>query len=144
MTMSERIRAIRKRKGLTQKEVAQRCGMADSAIRKYESGSVTPKFDTMDRIARALEVPVTALMGYEFQGVDADGKDIYAPPAIQTIEASPIGTPNPVKKEVKNSLRDQLLESFDSLNRKGQRIALERIDELAEIPKYQKEKPPQD
>ena len=139
--IGERIREIRKRKKMTQKELAEKCGgMADSAIRKYESGSVTPKFETMERIAFALDVPVTALMGYVFRGVGPDGKDIYTPPdeAIQ-ITANPVKTVGEGPKE--NPLRSRLLESFDSLNAKGQRKALERVDELAEIAKYQKKSP---
>ena len=56
MTVGERIKKIRLEKGMTQKQVADSCGMADSAIRKYESGQITPKFDTIQRIALALEV----------------------------------------------------------------------------------------
>lgn len=74
MTTGERIRAARKRAGLTQAELAERigvtqqvisqheqCGMADSAIRKYESGKVTPKIETLAKIAKALGVSVVEL-----------------------------------------------------------------------------------
>lgn len=63
MTVGERIKTIRKEKGLTQKQVAAGCGMADSAIRKYESGLITPKFETLQRIADALDVHVLELLG---------------------------------------------------------------------------------
>lgn len=140
MTIGERIREIRVRKGMTQKQVAEGCGMADSAIRKYESGSISPKYDTMERIATALDVPVTALMGYVYRGTGPDGKDIYTPPDVQTIQIVPGNSKAPisVKESMQNSLRKKLLESFDSLNIKGQQKAVERVDELAEIPKYKK------
>lgn len=64
MTTGEKIRYLRKQKNLTQKEVAARCGMADSAIRKYESGKITPKLDTIQRIADALEVSPNALLDF--------------------------------------------------------------------------------
>lgn len=54
MTTGERIRAVRKKMGLTQKQLADRCGMADSAIRKYESGRINPKLETIQRIATAM------------------------------------------------------------------------------------------
>lgn len=41
------------------------------------------------------------------------------------------------EKERKRSLND----SFDALNYVGQRIAVERVEELTEIPKYQKKEP---
>ena len=63
MTVGERLKAIRKEKGLTQKQVASGCGMADSAIRKYESGLITPKLETIQRIANALGVHVLDLLG---------------------------------------------------------------------------------
>lgn len=65
MTIGERIRHIRQQKGMTQKQVADSCGMADSAIRKYESGSQLPKIETLQRIADALEIPITELLGSE-------------------------------------------------------------------------------
>lgn len=79
MTAGDRMKEIRLRKGLTQREVSARCHIAESTIRKYESGRLNPKFETMDKIASALEVPVTALMGYVFTGV-VNGKDIYEVP----------------------------------------------------------------
>lgn len=123
--IGNRIKEIRKRKKLTQKEVAQRCGMADSAIRKYESGTITPKFETMDRIAEALEVPVTALMGYEYSGTDSNGNDIYKPPFHIIAPESP---------EL-----NRLINAMDRLNDEGQEVALQRVEELGEIPKYQRE-----
>ena len=63
MTIGEKIRFIRLEKGMTQKQVAEKCGMADSAIRKYESGTQTPKIETLRRIATALDVAWVELTG---------------------------------------------------------------------------------
>ncbi|MDD2956021.1 MAG: helix-turn-helix transcriptional regulator [Oscillospiraceae bacterium] len=68
MSVGEKIRAARVAQGKTQKEIGKAAGMADSAIRKYESGSQIPKTETLQRIAKALGVPVYTLME------DADGK----------------------------------------------------------------------
>lgn len=62
-TIGERIRAIRKEKGMTQKQVADKCGMADSAIRKYESGTVQTRDVTLEKIASALGVSSRFLRG---------------------------------------------------------------------------------
>lgn len=56
VTIGEQIKLFRVEKGLTQKQLADACGMADSAIRKYESGNVRPKMATVSRIAKALGV----------------------------------------------------------------------------------------
>lgn len=59
---SDAIKRIRKEKGLTQKQLGERCGIADSNIRKYESGTQNPKIETLDKIAQALEVPIFHLI----------------------------------------------------------------------------------
>lgn len=58
------IRRIRKEKGLTQKQLGERCNppLADSSIRRYEAGSLVPKYDMVLRIANALDVSVFALL----------------------------------------------------------------------------------
>lgn len=63
--MSDRIKLARTKKGATQKEIAQKSGMADSAIRKYESGKITPKLETLKKIAAALELPESFFMGIQ-------------------------------------------------------------------------------
>lgn len=63
MTVGNQIRKIRLEKGLTQREVSERCGIAEPTIRKYESGKLNPKRETLQRIARALEVPWISLTG---------------------------------------------------------------------------------
>ena len=74
MTIGEKIRIIRKEKGMTQKQLADRCKMADSAIRKYESNQVVPKMEMVERIANALGVPATQLMNRSLQiQMEADG-----------------------------------------------------------------------
>lgn len=63
MGVGARIRALRKEKGLTQKQLGERCGMADSAIRFYESDRGNPTHKTIERIANALDVHVFDLVG---------------------------------------------------------------------------------
>jgi len=71
MHLSDRIKLARIKKGATQKEIAQNCGMADSAIRKYESGKITPKLETLRKIAAALELPESFFMEMQpFQDLD--------------------------------------------------------------------------
>ena len=73
MTIGERIRERRKALGYTQKQLGKLCGgMADSAIRKYESGKITPKRSTLVKIAHALQVPLWALSDDDLE-IDTDG-----------------------------------------------------------------------
>lgn len=63
MTIGENIKRARLAAGLTQKELADKCGIADSAVRKYESGRVVPKLPMIKKIADALNVFITDLTG---------------------------------------------------------------------------------
>lgn len=62
MPTGEKIKEFRKKRGLTQKQLGNLCGMADSAIRRYENGRANPKIETLRKIADALEVNVTELL----------------------------------------------------------------------------------
>ena len=54
----EYIRYLRKRAGLTQKELARRAGVSQSLIARIESGTVDPRLSTLRKILRVLEESV--------------------------------------------------------------------------------------
>lgn len=64
MTVGEKIQAIRKEKGLTQEELGKRCGMEDSAIRRYELGKANPKIETLQKVSIALGIPIERLIPF--------------------------------------------------------------------------------
>lgn len=64
MTTGERIRFYREQKGMTLKELGEKAGFpksGDVRIAQYQSGARVPKADTLEKIAKALDVPVDAL-----------------------------------------------------------------------------------
>jgi DNA-binding XRE family transcriptional regulator len=61
-TIGARIRALRLASGRTAAAVATAAGMARSNYARLESASHEPRFDTLRRVARALDVPVEALV----------------------------------------------------------------------------------
>lgn len=143
MTIGERIKQTRKEKGMTQKQVAELCGMADSAIRKYESGSQKPKLETLCKIASALGVSPSFLAGLDPLVDTPENRKIVDEGFISFGKAVE-GLKGP--KETAESIssyftepsdEDYLLMAFDELNDKGKRIAIERVQELAKIPEYQ-------
>ena len=75
MSIGQKIRDRRKELGMTQKQLGELCGMADSAIRKYESGKITPKYVTLKKIACALQLPIHAL-SYVYFETDTDGSSV--------------------------------------------------------------------
>lgn len=56
MTIGNRIQESRKKKGMTQKELADKIGCAEITIRQYESGKRQPRLNQISQIADALNV----------------------------------------------------------------------------------------
>jgi len=50
------IHNLREKRGLSQRELAERLGTTQSAIARLEAGNVSPSLPTLDRVAEALEV----------------------------------------------------------------------------------------
>lgn len=63
MTIGENIKRIRLEKGLTQKQLGKLCNpeIAESTIRRYELGKLNPKYETLERIASALDTHALVL-----------------------------------------------------------------------------------
>lgn len=127
MPTGTKIKEIRKQKGLTQKQLGDLCGMADSAIRRYENGNANPKIETLKKIAAALEVPVSELFSIPLiKPREAERK--IAEEAEQIIDE--------LEKDTTRMLDIEILQNFRKLNKSGQIEASKRVQELTEIPRY--------
>lgn len=62
MTFSENLFALRKEKGLSQNELAKRAGLSQTAIYYLEKGKRQAKFETILRIAAALDADFLELI----------------------------------------------------------------------------------
>lgn len=146
MTIGERIREIRVSKGLTQKQLGEKCNMADSAIRRYESGKGNPTGKTLTRIADALQIPVYELMGYSLKHDTPENRaiaDAGLRAAFGKGGAADVSEWVPVSFEQLHAEQQAFLDSrmkkaFSALNETGQKVACERVEELAEMPKYKR------
>ncbi|WP_375175043.1 helix-turn-helix domain-containing protein [Pseudooceanicola sp.] len=58
----QKVRALRRGKGLTLQQVADRAGMAGSTISKIENSHLSPTFDGLLKLARGLEVDLSTLL----------------------------------------------------------------------------------
>ena len=61
MTTGARIKAAQKAAGMTQAELAAKLNVTPQNISQYERGIKNPKIGTLNKIAKALGVPVTEL-----------------------------------------------------------------------------------
>jgi transcriptional regulator with XRE-family HTH domain len=61
MIIGERLRAIQEEKDLSQGDIEKRTGLLRHYISRVENGHTVPSIDTLEKIARALEVPLYVL-----------------------------------------------------------------------------------
>ncbi|QYK70172.1 MULTISPECIES: helix-turn-helix domain-containing protein [Paenibacillus] len=61
-SVGERIRTIRKAKGLTQQQLAELSGLDDSYIGSVERGERNFSIDTLEKVLTALNVSISELM----------------------------------------------------------------------------------
>lgn len=119
MTTGQLIKAARKKAGMTQAQLAEKAGVAAITIQQYELGKRQPRLAQLQAIASALGVPVQDLIS-DWEAVD--------------------------KEEFKRvfiygeGIKDRIDAALDRLNDEGQEKAAERVEELTEIPKYQRQK----
>jgi DNA-binding XRE family transcriptional regulator/quercetin dioxygenase-like cupin family protein len=69
------LRRLRRAHGLTLAETAARTGISAPMLSKIENASISCSLSTLDRIAEAFDVPVTAL----FRGADTLREAVYTP-----------------------------------------------------------------
>jgi transcriptional regulator with XRE-family HTH domain len=61
MTIGDRLRELREEKKLSQGEVEKRTGLLRPYISRVENGHTVPSVETLEKFARALEVPMYLL-----------------------------------------------------------------------------------
>lgn len=136
MSVGNNIKTARNRAGLTQKELARRCGAAEITIRQYESGKREPRNEQLMKIARLLNVDFYELLGYtapereeHVQKARAQVlQDIMAEREQKTVSLDTVITRS----------EETVLQYMESLNADGQAEAVRQIKLLAKIPEFQK------
>lgn len=74
MNMGEKLKSLRIEKKLTQKQVADRIGLAISAVSSYESGTRYPSYDVLVKLARIFHVSTDYLLGMtDKRNIDVTG-----------------------------------------------------------------------
>lgn len=129
-TFAERIKMLRIRSGLTQQQVAESIGTTKSTISKYEHGLRKVNNEHLCKMAEIYEVdPLYLFLGKtekEFQ--DGLEKEIQQHEKEEKEYWSDILLDDNFKK---------MKELLEMLNDEGVRKAIERVEELTEIPRYQ-------
>ncbi len=61
MIISDRLRALREEKKLSQGDIEKRTGLLRCYLSRVENGHTVPALETLEKLARALEVPLYQL-----------------------------------------------------------------------------------
>ena len=82
MIIGERLRALREEKKLSQGDIEKKTGLLRCYISRVENGHTVPAIETLEKMARALEIPMYKLF--------YDGEE---PPTLPNLQsASPLTT----------------------------------------------------
>ncbi len=156
MTIGERIKAARKKAGLTQKQLGEKMGISYQAVAQWENDLRNPKIETLRAIANALGVPVSDLTGtvneiasrMDQQALQA--KQLLKQPAQTDFQerkrwAELLLTIDQMSEEAdrwdavnQEQAQAEISAALAQLNPTGQQEAVRRVKELTYIPEYRK------
>lgn len=135
MAISERLKDLRKKHGLTQSALAEKVGLSIGTIQGYEQGRYEPKIETVLKLACALDLenlselievsPSTEIMWKHRE--DDLGKKYFE---NYFTKQSP--------KTGEDARLDAIIDCYDKLNFAGRNKAVEQIELLTKIPEYKK------
>ncbi len=108
-----KIKEIRKEKGISQVALAEKAGVSPVTLRNYENGKTLPSQNTINKIIEALELPENY---------------IYNPDTVKTIGTILYGTSE-----------EKLLLYFRQLNETGQGKVVDTARDLTKISDYRKD-----
>lgn len=151
---------------MTQKQLAEKIGIDPSTLRKYESGRLNPKIGTLRKIADALGCDVADLDDSLSAGtnkmMEAVRQVIESQIEVKelgnNLMMAAYGTTDKDEaftvvfsrwyKTLDTAEKDSVFDTvkyLQKLNSDGKQVAAERVEELAQIPKYQRaQNAPQD
>lgn len=116
------IKQLRLSKGMNQQRLAEAVGVTKASISDYERNKRYPPYNLLCSIAEALDVPEAELLSY-MATKENDNK--YVP------KEYPIGSDYA-------RLMQRMVAAFNRLSDEARKIAIERVEELCMIPKYQR------
>ena len=112
----KRLKEIRKKKKITQAELAKKAGIGVASLIRYENGERQPNLDMIIKLAKALELENVDILQFD---------DNLRSSIEKTMELM-----------TKQLPQNQLLEAFQNLNEDGQNKVIEYANDIT--PKYKK------
>lgn len=85
MNTGDAIKNLRKKKGISQKELAQKCGLSANTLCSIENSESFPSRESIDKICKALDIPVSYLMFFSVTEEDVPAEKRIAFNALKAI-----------------------------------------------------------
>lgn len=96
-TLDARIAGWRRYLKLSQQDLESRAGLSHNAISRIETGQVSPRIETVERIAGAMEISVEEL---QFRDPPISDDSVSGEPAIQSLSKRLSGFDEGKRREV--------------------------------------------
>jgi transcriptional regulator with XRE-family HTH domain len=121
MIISDRLRALRAEKRLSQGDIEKRTGLLRCYISRVENGHTIPAIETLEKMARALEVPLYQLL--------YDGEE---PPALPDLPKRPTADDNAWGSSGKDArLFNQLRRQLSRMDEGDRRLLLFMAEKMS-------------
>lgn len=133
MALAENLKLLRKRRGLTQQQLADLSGVSCNSIINYETNRRnSPPISILNKLARALETSVDTLTADK---IEFRKERVYVWPRSEPM--APVDDWEEFMEERGNrDVAERLSELVRFLNKEGAAEALKRVRELTEIQRY--------
>lgn len=129
--MGKQIQKYRKEKRLTQRELAEKCGVATGTIQQYELGKRQPRLEQLRVISNALGIALYRLTDGDYSSFSPEElQNDFLKAAIQLDDFHEMIAAKALEEE------KVLLSDFRILNEKGRKEAQKRVSELTELKRY--------
>ncbi|MBD5553933.1 MAG: helix-turn-helix domain-containing protein [Roseburia sp.] len=134
--VGNKIRYFRNKKGITQKALADLIGKTESSIQKYECGSTEVPFSVLEKIAKALDIEILFLLDDEYLESASAYFMEKGDTKLSTLLYDLASLNKQLVVNIDANYMQILNTLFSKLNDSGKKKALERLEELIEIPRY--------
>ena len=124
MNFSDRLKEARKNAGLTQAQLSKKLGITAQSYSQYETGKRNPKFETVKKIAMALEIDVYDLL------IDSDMTPREAMSILRAVDTKQYIENTEQKTESEQKI-EQRINQFESMAK--QRVVVDNMIQQLEL-----------
>lgn len=134
------IKKAREEAGITQEALGKAIGVSGVTIMRYEKGQRNPSSKVIGEIAEVLGEPFLKLFLAASDEFMAKTKERLRKLNSSEWEEVPFDL---VHADQQAHLENRMKQAFSALNEVGQKVACERVEELAKIDDYKRTEPPE-